>query len=333
MLFSQLIGNTSIKEQIQRMVDSHTLPSVLLFHGPSGVGKRRFAEELALHLLRSSSAADRHPDLHQFFPDKNGLHSISSMRELIAETALPPYSAPAKVFIVHHAEKMLPTSSNALLKTLEEPPSATWMILLATDCNTMLPTILSRCSMFHFKPLNRADLTTYLETRYGKEASADKHSIHFAEGSLEKLEAIREKTEDPSITALLRILDAGVFHSVATWYENLQKLEDTLKEPKKDEAESVSGESKNDTRNQALLATLMYWVRDICLLQFGGSPDHIYHIQHRESLEKQAQLLKPVSFPMIYRIFEKAQHRLASNMRLVTVLEESLLRLSQVLAK
>ena len=118
---------------------------VLLFHGPRGIGKGALALQLAQSLLKSSK--DHHPDLHILYPDpESDQHLIASIRQLIAETHLPPFEAPCKVFILHDAEKMLPASSNALLKTLEEPPADTHFILITSDPAALLPTVLSRCS-------------------------------------------------------------------------------------------------------------------------------------------------------------------------------------------
>ncbi len=286
MLFSQLTGNESVKAQLRRMVETQTLPPVLLFHGSSNAGKRRMAEELALHLLSSKSPADRLPDLHQIFPDKNGLHSIAAIRELIAETALPPYAAPAKVFIVHHAEKMLPTSSNALLKTLEEPPAATWFILLATDISAMLPTVLARCCPLAFRESEMADPKTH-----------------------------------PKTALLLEILQSGLLQGAKSWLPLFQKLEESLKETDKDEV------SVEENKGEALLFALLYWMRDLYLLQTGSNAK-LYYQEQRDILEKQARELAPISLAKVYSLIERAQSRLAANMRLASALEECLLFLN-----
>ncbi len=271
-------------------MEAHTLPPVLLFHGPLSTPKYQFAEELAFHLLGASgskNAGESHPDLHQLIPDKNGLHSITSIREFIAETMLPPFTAKAKVFIIHHAEKMLATSSNALLKTLEEPPSATWIILLVSDISAILPTILSRCCVMAFR--QKASLL---------------------------------QDHDPKTDPLLEILSSSLFgEEKSPWFPLFQRLEESLKEIEKDESAPLEG------KGQAFLSTLMYWMRDLCLLQSGGDPAHIFYQAHMEVLQRQAQTSKPLSFPKVYALLDKAQARLASNMRLSVVLEECLLKI------
>lgn len=141
------------------------MPQALLFHGPSGVGKGLFARHLAEALLNSTKA--QHPDLHVLHPDpESEQHLIASIRQLLEETALPPFEAPCKIFIIHDAEKMLPTSSNALLKTLEEPPADTQFILLTTNASMLLPTIISRCTKVPFYPVSDDELTQFLKEKH-----------------------------------------------------------------------------------------------------------------------------------------------------------------------
>ncbi|MBF5058662.1 hypothetical protein [Candidatus Neptunochlamydia vexilliferae] len=70
---------------------------------------------------------------------------IEAIRTLIEEANLPPFESERKVFIIHEADRMLPSSSNALLKTLEEPPSFVTIILISAHPEALLPTITSRC--------------------------------------------------------------------------------------------------------------------------------------------------------------------------------------------
>ncbi len=163
--FSHLIGNPQAKEILSRLLANQAVPQVLLFHGCQGVGKGLFALQLASALLKSAKVP--HPDLHILHPDPStGQHPIATIRALIQETSLPPFEAPCKVFIIHDVEKMLPTSSNALLKTLEEPPADTQFILLTSAPSFLLPTIVSRCSKVPFYPVSDEELTCFLLEKY-----------------------------------------------------------------------------------------------------------------------------------------------------------------------
>ncbi len=137
-MFSHLIGNEAAKRHLEQMLAHQTLPSVLLFHGPEGVGKSLFARTLAERLVKKSGA-----DLHIYIPET--LHTIESMRKLIQEAAMPPFESEHKVFIIEEAEKMQAPAANALLKTLEEPLADTFIFLVASELEQLLPTIVSRC--------------------------------------------------------------------------------------------------------------------------------------------------------------------------------------------
>jgi len=152
------------------------LPQVTLLHGPRGAGKADFALDTAKKLLHC--AAHEHPDLHPLFPDpESGTHSIAAIRQLITETLLPPFSAACKVFIIHEAEKMLPASSNALLKTLEEPPAGTWFLLLTTNPTALLPTVLSRCAKIPFSGVVDAAAHPLVDALLGCSSYVDLHAL------------------------------------------------------------------------------------------------------------------------------------------------------------
>lgn len=279
MLFSQLNCSDSVKNNLRRMVETRALPPVLLIHGSSEENKKALAEELARHLLGSTVALDKNPDLHQLFPDKNGQHSIASIRELIEETSLPPYSSPAKVFIIHNAEMMQPASSNALLKTLEEPPASTWFFLLAGDVGAMLSTILSRCRV-----------------------------IRLAGASL-------ENQDDPKTALLIDMMRSGL--EEGTWPSMLQKLDELLKEEEDPE--------------DSLFTPILSWMRDLALLQAGASSKKIFYQEHRETLQNQAKRAQPVPLTKVYALIEKAEARLAFNMRPVSLLEEVFIQLQKLI--
>ncbi len=195
--FSSLIGNSQAKEILARLFSHSNVPQVLLFHGPRGVGKGLFAVRLAHALLQSTK--EQHPDLHVINPDpESEQHPVATIRQVIDETALPPFEAACKVFIIHDVEKMLPTASNTLLKTLEEPPKDTQFILITSQVSLLLPTILSRCSKIPFYPVPEEELTLFLlEKHHAKEA---KKIALLSEGSV--AEALTRLTEQKSILPL-----------------------------------------------------------------------------------------------------------------------------------
>lgn len=190
---SELIGNKPVLETLRRLVAGGRLPNALLFAGPDGVGKKQFAIELARSLVCSSvnegkacgecSACKRagvfdipkfdrsddskfvffsqHADIGMVLPYKR-LLLIDAIRELEREANFLPYEGRARVFIVEDADKMNDNASNALLKTLEEPPATSHIILLASRADTLLPTILSRCQVIRFAPVEATEIEKHL---------------------------------------------------------------------------------------------------------------------------------------------------------------------------
>lgn len=142
---------------LDERIKEETLPQTLLFVGADLSMAKEFAKRLlgSAHVAKIDSG--NHPDLHIYIPEeKSDLHAIASMRQLIDEMALPPFESPRKIFVIQDAEKMLPSSSNALLKTLEEPPSDALIVLLSNAPEALLPTIRSRCTSFRFKEVQAA---------------------------------------------------------------------------------------------------------------------------------------------------------------------------------
>lgn len=133
-----------VMNRLSEMIASEKIPHALLF---TGGDLADLAKKFALDLLGKYP----HPDLREYFPEgKTGMHSIQTMRQLTTEVGLVPYQARWKLFIIYDADRMLPTSSNALLKTLEEPAARTVILLLSSHSERLLTTILSRCQKIDF---------------------------------------------------------------------------------------------------------------------------------------------------------------------------------------
>lgn len=129
---------------LQKWLESGHIPHSLLF-----IGKRAEQEALA---FAEQLVEGKTPDLYLFRPEgKLGLHSIESIRMLREEVYLPPFQAKQKVFVIFAADRMLPPSANALLKTFEEPPSTSTILLVTSHPEKLLLTVRSRCQSVVFQ--------------------------------------------------------------------------------------------------------------------------------------------------------------------------------------
>jgi len=142
-------------ELLRRALASDRVAHAYAFIGPSGAGRMTAALAFAAELLGSPSR--QHPDLHVIVPtppesNPKGARAIriNAIRELERVAALKPVAARRKVFVLDEAERMTADTPQAFLKTLEEPPPATVIILILPRARAVPATILSRCQVVRF---------------------------------------------------------------------------------------------------------------------------------------------------------------------------------------
>lgn len=318
MLFSKLIGNDLAKSALQRMVLQSSVPNTLLFYGPDGVGKSLFAIALAELLMGSNHAlkltSQNHPDLHIYRPEgKSAIHTMETIRKLIDEASLPPYEAPVKVFIIHDAHQMLPYSSNALLKTLEEPPFHCYFILLTSSLDSILPTIASRCRKVPFFPIPQSQIESLIKENWEKKPDEARRIAFLSHGSLAKAKQLTQNTQLPWRRQLLEILSLNLPHDYPQFQKLALELEQSCTAEEDDEETSLI-----DT--DAIFEEIAAWYRDLHLLKEQIAPEYLYHLDSMDRLK--LALSNPI--PPLEKILEQiAKSRLAlqRNIRLRNVLE------------
>lgn len=193
-MFNKIIGNNPIKETFRRLLQSQRLPNSLLLVGENGVGKKKFALELAKAFVCrnpiNSEACDEcsaclrsdkfnipanpekndefkkiffseHSDIGIVSAYKNNI-LIDAIRAVETESNFRPYEAKARFFIIDQADKMNDAAANALLKTLEEPSNTSHIFLVASRPNSLLQTIRSRCQTVRFAPLEATEIEQHL---------------------------------------------------------------------------------------------------------------------------------------------------------------------------
>lgn len=162
-------GHAEQKKVLKHSVLKNNTPPFMIFNGPSGIGKKTLALALAQALNCEGSQfccgvcpscirihGQQSESLYYIQPDSQQI-KIDSIRELRNKLQYKQYSK-AFVVIIDQAEKLNPQSSNALLKTLEEPNPQTYFILVCGNKNALLETIRSRAQMIHFSPLKIEEL-------------------------------------------------------------------------------------------------------------------------------------------------------------------------------
>ncbi len=211
-IFENIVGNELVRKRLELLCHKGVVPHLLLFCGVAGVGKRLFAQKLACHFVKNNSI-----DIYTFSPEgKTGMHSIQSVRRFNDEVYMAPFASENKAFIIDDAERMLPTSANALLKTLEEPPKNTLIILISNAVERLLGTIVSRCQMVRFCPLSADEIVTVLVEKLNKDEQQAKQVANLAHGSLSKALQLLEQQGEPMEKSLFEHLaKKRSFHEIS----------------------------------------------------------------------------------------------------------------------
>jgi DNA polymerase-3 subunit delta' len=205
-----LAGHRRALTLFARAIARDTLPPTLLLAGPAGVGKRRAAiaaaealncstplrpedaggaDALAIDACGACDACRRiargvHPDVILIEPGETGAIKIEPIREVVYAAAYRPFEGRRRIVIVDEADAMMAPAQSALLKTLEEPPSATVFLLVSSMPDALLPTVRSRCPRLRFAQLAAADVARVLIRDHGYTAADAQAAAADADGSV-----------------------------------------------------------------------------------------------------------------------------------------------------
>jgi DNA polymerase-3 subunit delta' len=328
-MFDALFGNERAKETLRRMLKQGRVPGALLFAGEEGLGKKLFALELARALnctaRRGVEACGVCPACarvgHFQFPasDDKDAHEkliwsdhrdvglirpynrnilVKAVRDLERESNYRPAEGAARVFIVEHAESMNESASNALLKTLEEAPPTSHIVLVTSRPAGLLPTIRSRCQTIRFAPLAADELERHL-VKQGKRAGEEARLAAQLSGgrpgvalglNLDEYRARRE--------AMLAVAEA-----LASGGDRARLLR----------AAEELGDAKNKDEYEPRLDTLEILVRDLWLLSLGAAEAQLVNRDLRVNLARLAAGLRPARAARWLTRIEDLRGQLAFN--------------------
>lgn len=268
-MFETITGQDEIKGYLRTAVKKGAVGQSLLFTGSDVDVMGQFALELASSTLSHHGA--HHPDLHVYHPEgKLGMHTIESMRRLSEEVYLSPFEGHRKVFVLFQAERMLPTSSNALLKTFEEPAEDALIILISNQPEQILPTIRSRCRIVRF-----TGETTHIAMEEIPELSEELYAVLKAVrfGTYKQLTGHTDKMGS--------LFDAYKKERVKVLRE--QMLSEFTTKATMVQTEAIDKESEGIAAMECagimkrLLEVVVYWYRDLELLKSVGDEDRLLH--------------------------------------------------------
>ena len=301
MSFDAIIGQQKAIGFLRRILSSGRIPSALLFLGPADAGKRSTALQLAKALncrAVPGEGCDQcptcrkidagvHPDVEVIEADGRFI-KIDQVRGLAGRLALIPFEASRRVIVIAGAEKMNIQSANAFLKTLEEPPEDTLLVLTAVTVADLLETVVSRCLPVRFAPLGEETVRAVFAGREGVSGEDGlageelEFAVSYAQGRLRP--GLRNNAG-----RLMMLRD-----------EMLELLQGIERLPFDEVGEKVDKWSRRDD-GEFILETLEAWFHDVALLSAGGGEKRIVNRDRMEALRQWSHRLPGLRADACYR--------------------------------
>ena len=188
------VGHSSLIENFKNRCSNGNLSHAQLISGEDGIGKSILAEILG-KLILNGDLNREYVDIINYRPSKASF-GVDDVREIIDEVNKKPFEGDKKVIIIHQGNKLTIQAQNALLKTIEEPPTEVYIIILCESLELILDTIKSRCEIYKLTPLTKEELYKYIAIKgydYSEEEKAS--AIAFSEGIPGRIDRYFSDTE------------------------------------------------------------------------------------------------------------------------------------------
>ena len=288
MSFKSILGQSQPKKILTNALQNGSVSHSYLFYGPDSVGKKKLAIALAKALnckgvdpldacneCESCLKIERriHPDFFYLEPIKStpasreAVIKVEVIRELQKKLAFMPYEGKKKVVVIDSVDLMNLQAMNSFLKTLEEPPSSTLLLLISANPNKLLPTLLSRCQGIQFHRLSSQDIRSIIQSQSREEGETLTESeidfrVHRSQGSvnialaedIEKTEHLREQLLEVLEKVSFDRMDI-IFNFAKVWAKQTEEIQTVLNEFLgliRDLALYRSGCSQSDIQNMDL---------------------------------------------------------------------------------
>lgn len=325
--FNEIIGHEQIIEHLKNAITMDKVSHAYIFNGPEFSGKMMLAEAFAMALqceeknpcgcmkcrLCKQAVDHNQPDIIYVSHEKPNTISVGDIREqLNNDIVIKPYSSRYKIYIVDEAEKMNQQAQNALLKTIEEPPAYAIIMLLTTNADSFLQTILSRCITLNLKSVKDEVIRKHLMAKYQIPDYQADVCTAFAQGNVGK--AIQLASSDDfnelkssAIQLLKRLEEIDLYElGAAVKQINEYKLE-----------------------VQDYFDLMMIWYRDILYMKATNDVNGLIFKDEVYDIKKQAATHSYQGIEVIIEALEKAKIRLNANVNFDLVIELLLLTIKE----
>ncbi|WP_273327393.1 ATP-binding protein [Vallitalea guaymasensis] len=322
--FDEIVGHNEIINHLQSAIKTNKISHAYIIDGEKGIGKKLIANTFAKTLQcqkKGISPCDEciscrtfdslnNPDVIYVEQTKKTGIGVDDIREQINQDInIKPYQHPYKIYIVDNADTMTEQAQNALLKTIEEPPSYVRILLLSNNINKFLITILSRCVVLKLKPIMPDKVMNYVIEKLQISDYRSELITSFAQGIIGKAKELASSTEFFDMReSMIKIVDIIINGDDYQLLEVSQKFEDY----------------KDDI--QDFLDLLMTWFRDLLIVKKINDEMYIINRDKYRTLLKQAQVLSYNRISIMIENINKAKNLLKQNANFRLVIEMMILQ-------
>ena len=312
-IFEGLIGNEEALRFLAEDFTRDRAAGAYLLHGPTPLGKKIAAFRIAqaanceasqpgmLRLCGNCASckkveSENHPFIHYLTPTDTAHIKADFVRQTLELLSLKLPSRGRQFLIIDPAEALTPTSSNALLKTIEEPPPATTIFLISAHPRKLLATVVSRCRRVVFHPLPRQPLISALVNQHGLTPEAARLAAALSDGTFA---LAREEDSE----AILRLRGEAV-----------DLLETLLRRDLHKAFERIIGWKREERAFERLFPLFESLLRDCAVLRSAGEGMELFHEDLRAPLEEYSRRFTPRALvELVRRIAETRNWTIENN--------------------
>lgn len=318
--FKDIIGQEHIKEYLQNAISQKKIAHAYIIQGERFSGKEFITKVFAAALQCEKQGTEpcgecrsckqvqsgNQPDiiyLRHERPNSIGVEDVRS--QINSDIAIMPYSSPYKIYIINEGEMLTDQAQNALLKTLEEPPAYAVLIILTTNLEALLPTILSRCVVLHMKPVQDGLVKEYLKKELMIPDYKADICVAFARGNIGRAKQLASSEDFENIR-----------NEALSLVKNIRNME--LHEVMA--AVRKIGEYHQMNINE-YLDVISIWYRDVLLFKATNDTNHLIFREEIQYIRKAADKSAYEGIENILKALESAKSRLHANVNFDLVME------------
>lgn len=325
--FKSIIGHTQVIEHLKSAIKLDKISHAYIINGEAGSGKKMLASAFAMTLQCETgndepcgkcksciqAVNNNHPDIIWLTHEKPGSIGVDDVRvQINNDIGIKPYSSNYKIYIINEADKLTIQAQNALLKTLEEPPAYAVIILLTTNYEALLSTILSRCIALNLKFVDDELIKKYLmEVNKVPDYKAN-ISVAFAQGNVGKAIKLAttedfDQLREDTFSMLRNMNDMEMYEVI----EYIKKI------------------AENKLKIDDYLDLIAMWFRDVLLFKATNDVNNLVFKDNISDIKKQANERSYNGIENIIDALDKAKIRLNANVNFELVMELLLLTIKE----